>query len=160
MHIQNPLRSHSHNTAQAYTHIRIAHHITHTQSARGGDRQGECAGSAVSAFSGTSKYPCLDKASDMLRKASRITTVSISPHPSSECHATHPASRSFTLSLSPFPVHLHMQYLKYADSLSVTNSHIEILLCCENANRPITRMWFCIMRARCRLHDSTSHLHI
>lgn len=67
-----------------------------THSAGGGTgRQGACAGSAVSAFSGLAKYPCLDKASDMLRKASGITAVSISSRPSSTCHAAHPAPLNF-----------------------------------------------------------------
>lgn len=159
MHRQNPFniralahtRSHSHNTPH-----------THPRSARGRDRQGVCAGSAVSAFSGTSKYPCLDKASDMLRKASGITTVSISLHPTSECHATHPASLNFNPHHLPFP---------YTCTHAISNSEIcweplsyklayKALLCCGNENWPITHMWFCAVRVWCSLHDSTLHLHI
>ena len=103
-HIYTTHCKHTRMRARTHTHTHTPIH-TRTQSARGRDRQGECAGSAVSAFSGTCKYPCLDKASHMLRKASRITTVSISPHPSSECHASHRASLTFTSFLSCAPAH-------------------------------------------------------
>lgn len=102
--------SHTHTNLITYTYIcKTEIHLTSTHShtqhvastrthiiSQQENRRGACAGSAVSAFSGTSKYPCLNKASDMLRKASRITTVSISPRPSSNGHAIHPASLNFT----------------------------------------------------------------
>lgn len=115
-------------------HCKHTHTFTHTDiMSQRVNRQGACAGSAVSAFSGMSKYPCLIKASDMLRKASRITSVSISPHSSSPCHATHPVSLNFTPcppTPSCAPKHATSNLLKYADGISLTHIAYKGLLCC------------------------------
>lgn len=160
MHKQNSLNIHLHSLAHhkqlcLRTRTRVCtstSNITlHTRADRRIDGQGECAGSAVSAFSGMSKYPCLNKASDMLRKASRITTVSTPPplavqtqtYSSSEPHPTYLASHNFTLHSSQDHSCVHATSdQKYADRFSLTHLDNEALLCCADGNQPITRMWF------------------